>query len=108
MRNRGFEGLKFRRQSPLAGVVCDFVCPELRLVVELDGGVHALHEVRDAERDARLEEAGFKVVRSSNQAFLSNPNVLLDSIRNRAAEMGKQPPHPSRSASHLLPRGEKD
>jgi len=107
VRDRRFDNLKFRRQTPVCGVICDFACMEIRLVVELDGGVHKLHEAHDAERDARLEQAGFMVLRSGNEAFLSDPNVLLDAIRLRAAQMRTQPPHPPRSASHLLPQGEK-
>ncbi|WP_244093331.1 DUF559 domain-containing protein [Brevundimonas naejangsanensis] len=107
VRDRRFDNLKFRRQTPVAGAICDFACTEIRLVVELDGGVHKLHEAQDVERDARLEQAGFMVLRSGNEAFLSDPNVLLGAIRLRADQMWTQPPHPSRSASHLLPRGEK-
>ncbi|WP_292057334.1 MULTISPECIES: endonuclease domain-containing protein [unclassified Brevundimonas] len=107
VRDRRLDNLKFRRQTPVGGVICDFACTEIRLVVELDGGVHKLHEAQ-AERDARLEQAGFMVLRSGNEAFLSDPNVLLGAIRARAVQMRMQPPHPSGSAAHLLPRGEKE
>ena len=108
LRDRRFEGWKFRRQTPVAGFVPDFFCPELKLVVELDGGIHRLKENEDASRDLRITQAGFAVIRFGNEAFLRNPNILLDAIRLRAAEMEKQPPHPACSASHLLPRREKD
>ncbi|WP_292061895.1 endonuclease domain-containing protein [Brevundimonas sp. UBA7664] len=107
VRGRRFEGLKFRRQAPVAGKIVDFLCPELKLVVELDGGIHALRIVEDAERELLIAEAGFLVLRSGNEAFLRNPNILLDAIRLRASEMRNRPPHPSGSAAHLLPRGEK-
>ena len=107
VRDRRFDNLKFRRQTPVAGAICDFACTEIRLVVELDGGVHKLHEAQDVERDARLEQAGFMVLRSGNEAFLSDPNDLLGAIRLRAEQRRTQPPHPSGSA-HLLPRGEKE
>ncbi len=107
VRGRRFEGLKFRRQAPVAGKIVDFLCPELKLVIELDGGVHDLRIVEDAERELLIAEAGFLVLRSDNEAFLRNPNILLDAIRLRAWEMRNRPPHPSGSAAHLLPRGEK-
>ena len=107
LRDRRFEGWKFRRQTPVAGFIPDFFCPELKLVIVLDGGVHRLKEDEDALRDLRITKAGFFVIRFGNEAFLRNPNILLDAIRLRAAEMEKQPPHPACSASHLLPRGEK-
>src|SRR5579863_613611 len=33
-------GFKFRRQHPVGPYIADFCCTELRLMVELDGGVH--------------------------------------------------------------------
>jgi type I restriction enzyme R subunit len=108
LRNRRFETLKFRRQTPVAGAICDFFCAELRLIIELDGGIHDLKEAEDSLRDARLEAAGFRVLRFRNNAFLDNPNLVLEAIRRHAAGMLTQPPHPTGSAGHLLPRGEKE
>jgi very-short-patch-repair endonuclease len=34
-------GVSFRRQVPLAGYICDFVCASRKLVVEVDGAHHA-------------------------------------------------------------------
>ncbi len=98
LRGRNFEGLKFRRQVPVAGAIADFLCPELKLVIELDGGIHRLREVEDAERDLKLLEAGFTVLRFGNEAFLRNPNELLDAVRRHAARVRSNPPHPSGSA----------
>jgi very-short-patch-repair endonuclease len=94
LRNRQFEDLKFRRQAPVAGAIADFLCAELKLVIELDGGVHALREVEDAARDARLAQAGFTVLRFGNEGFLRNPSDLLDAIRAHAERVLKEPPHP--------------
>ena len=84
LRGRRFEGLKFRRQTPVAGAIPDFVCPEIRLVIELDGGIHDLKAVEDAARDLRLAEAGFTVLRFRNEAFLRNPGIILAAIRQHA------------------------
>jgi very-short-patch-repair endonuclease len=107
VRDRGLKGWKFRRQTPVAGSVADFFCAELGLIVELDGGVHRLREDADAPRDAKLIEAGFEVVRLGNEAFVTNPNLLTDAVNKRAVTMGKSPPHPAGSASHLLSPREK-
>ncbi|MGV9009345.1 endonuclease domain-containing protein [Brevundimonas sp.] len=85
LRDRRLAGLKFRRQAPVAGFVVDFLCLELKLVIELDGGVHRLREFEDAARDARIEAAGFQVLRFGNEAFLSNPAVVLEGIRRLKA-----------------------
>jgi very-short-patch-repair endonuclease len=38
---RRLSGFKFRRQVPVNGYIVDFVCIEVGLVVEVDGGQHA-------------------------------------------------------------------
>ncbi|MGZ9099479.1 MAG: endonuclease domain-containing protein [Brevundimonas sp.] len=98
LRSRQFEGLKFRRQVPVAGSIADFLCPALKLVIELDGGIHRLREVEDATRDLKLAEAGFTVLPFGNEAFLRNPNDLLDAVRRQASSVRPHPPHPSGSA----------
>jgi very-short-patch-repair endonuclease len=95
LRGRGFEHYKFRRQTRIGPWVADFCCYELRLVVELDGGVHRLREAEDAARDADLLRRGFTVLRFGNEAVLANPNLLLDAVRRHAVQ---RPPHPSGSA----------
>jgi very-short-patch-repair endonuclease len=40
LRGRKILGLKFRRQHVIAGFIVDFYCASLRLVLELDGGIH--------------------------------------------------------------------
>ncbi len=85
LRGRRCDGLKFRRHAPTAGAIPDFFCPEIRLAIELDGGVHRLREHRDADRDARLAAAGFTVLRFGNEAFLNNPAIVLEAIRRHAA-----------------------
>ena len=40
LRNRQFEGVKFRRQVSIGPYFADFVCYDARLVIEADGGQH--------------------------------------------------------------------
>jgi len=44
-------GLHFRRQQVVDGFIADFYCDKLKLVVEIDGGVHEKQKAYDAERD---------------------------------------------------------
>lgn len=92
LRGRRFEDWKFRRQTPIGPWIVDFCCFELKLVIELDGGVHVLREAEDQTRDADLERRGFSVLRFSNEAVLTDPNQVFDCIRRHART---QPPHPS-------------
>jgi very-short-patch-repair endonuclease len=84
LRGRGFETWKFRRQTQIGPWTADFCCYELRLVVELDGGVHRLREDADALRDADLKQRGFTVLRFRNEQVLTNPNLLFEAVRRHA------------------------
>ena len=61
--------MKFRRQQALVGFVVDFYCSELKLVIEIDGGVHDDPETRarDLLRTVEIERLGLKVVRIRNE-----------------------------------------
>ena len=80
-----FEGKKFRRQHPIGQYIADFVCLEKRLVVELDGGQHALPDeiLKDRERTSWLENEGYTVVRFWDNEILTNTSGVLEAIRER-------------------------
>ena len=78
LRNRNLGGLKFRRQSTVGPYVADFLCAELRLIVELDGGQHS--EEVDAKRTADLESLDFHVIRFWNHEVNENLNGVLKRI----------------------------
>ena len=89
LRDRRLEGLKFRRQLPLGPYIADFACPAIRLILELDGGVHVLRAERDATRDAWLTAKGWTVMRFANEAVLTNPGLLFEAVRRQAARVRK-------------------
>lgn len=66
IRYRQLGGFKFRRQHPLGPFIVDFVCLERKLVLELDGGQHAVRVTEDAHRTAWLNEHGYRVFRLWN------------------------------------------
>ena len=53
LRAHRFDGQKFRRQQPIGPYVVDFVHFGARLIVEADGGQHAVSP-KDVVRDAWL------------------------------------------------------
>jgi very-short-patch-repair endonuclease len=71
--------------------VADFYCPEARLVLEVDGGVHTLQDDADRARQEWLEQARLTVLRIRNEDVLSDVASVLARIAKaaRAAE-----PHP--------------
>jgi very-short-patch-repair endonuclease len=52
LRNRQLHGYKFRRQQRIGPYIADFACLECRLLLEVDGGQHALRTEDDRRRDA--------------------------------------------------------
>ena len=54
LRGRQLDGFKFSRQMPVGPFICDFMCRERHLVVELDGGQHA-ENATDMRRTAFLD-----------------------------------------------------
>lgn len=93
IRNRQIDGHKFVRQQPIIGYICDFVCREKRIVIEVDGGQHN-ESAADAIRDERLREKGYKVVRFWNNDVLRNIEGVLLTIQ---AELAEAAPHPTLS-----------
>jgi len=56
-------GVRFRRQVVLGPFIADFFAPSAKLVVEIDGAVHAKRREADAMRDAWMAARGIRVVR---------------------------------------------
>ncbi len=97
LRARHFLGLKFRRQSPVAGFVADFLCEERRVIVEADGGQHADNPA-DIERTVRLRAAGYEVIRYWNNDIMGNLEGVLEDLRGRLVAISDGgAPHPTLS-----------
>jgi very-short-patch-repair endonuclease len=84
VRDRALDGLRFRRQVPIGLHVIDFACLSARLIIEADGGVHALRTFDDAKRDSWLTSQGFQVLRFPNADIPGKPNDVLAAIRDAA------------------------
>ncbi|MBT8207765.1 MAG: endonuclease domain-containing protein [Acidimicrobiia bacterium] len=62
---RGATGTRFRRQVPIGEWIVDFASLEVRLVLEVDGGVH--NQSDETHRTHDLELRGFTVLRFTNE-----------------------------------------
>ncbi|MGJ4963055.1 endonuclease domain-containing protein [Bradyrhizobium sp. HKCCYLRH3061] len=81
IRSRRLDGHKFVRQLPVAEYICDFICRERRLIVEIDGGQHS-ESKQDVVRDRRLAEEGYRVLRFWNNDVLGNIEGVLTLIQD--------------------------
>ena len=77
---RGALGVRFRRQVVLGPYVVDFCAPSVRLVVEVDGAVHARQAERDAERTRWLEAHGWRVMRVDARAVTQRPGEVVATL----------------------------
>jgi len=77
LRKRQINGLKFRCQHPVESFIVDFYCPQHRLVIEVDGGVHDQQVEYDATRTERLNHLGYRVMRFRNKEVISNLSQVL-------------------------------
>ena len=91
LRNRSVAGCKFRRQHPVGPYICDFVCIDRQLVIEVDGGQHAIQIEKDEARTTYLESKGFTVMRFWNHEVLTETAAVLERIFNL---ISTDPPHP--------------
>ncbi|MGA7579511.1 MAG: DUF559 domain-containing protein [Desulfobaccales bacterium] len=51
LQSKQLEGFKFRRQAPIGKYIVDFVSFARKLIVEVDGGQHAVEIEKDQERE---------------------------------------------------------
>ena len=103
LRGRQLQGFRFRRQVPIAGSIADFLCPQARLIVEVDGGQHQAQEAYDAERTAVLVGLGYRVLRYWNDDVLLRTESVIDDIF-RVLTKGFTPPQPVRPAGIAVGR----
>ncbi len=81
LRAKRFLNYKFRRQFPIEPYIVDFVCLDLKLIIELDGSQHQEQQEYDLERTEFLTQRGFKVIRFWNNAIFNNLDGVLESLR---------------------------
>jgi len=84
-------GFKFRRQHPLMIYIVDFYCHRLKLVIEVDGSIHTLQEVKDVdlERQRLLELEGLKIIRFTNEEILKTREVVIEQINLLINELSR-------------------
>jgi very-short-patch-repair endonuclease len=90
LRGRQLCGWKFRRQHVIAGYIVDFYCAQLRLALEVDGGVHRGRRADDRERQERLASVGVRVVRLRNVDVLERLDDVLNEVVHHCEQRAAQ------------------
>jgi very-short-patch-repair endonuclease len=78
-------GFTFNRQRPVLNYIADFMCKDLKLIIETDGITHQSEEQseKDRRRQKALEENGFTVLRFQDNEVLHN----IVGVRERIEEV---------------------
>ena len=84
LRSGRLNGLHFRRQQPIGPYIVDFFCADSKLVVEVDGPIHASQAEYDQDRDAYLTAHGLRVLRFANDDIVHALDYVLSVIREAA------------------------
>lgn len=90
LRGGRIDGHKFRRQHPIDRYIADFACEQLKLIIEIDGGVHDRDDIilRDHLRQEELEQLGWTVLRFTNDEALGRPELIAATVRDHASRVG--------------------
>ena len=97
LRGKKILGLRFRSQHPIDIFIADFYCHPIKLVIEVDGGVHMLIEQKeyDIGRTGELNNWGIEVLRFTNNEIERDINKVINEIKRkcltRQSEMHKSP-----------------
>ena len=84
LRQQQLEGFKFRRQVSIGSIVVDFYCPELKFIIEADGGSHYATEeqrTKDKKRDDDSRSLGLSVLRFTNLDITGNIEGVIFKIK---------------------------
>ena len=87
-------GTHFRRQVRVGPYIADFATHKTKLIIEVDGGQHAIRTAADEERTRVLEANGYRVLRFWNNDVLQNIDGVLEEIQRTITTTPTPDPSP--------------
>ena len=88
IRNNNLE-YKFRRQTSIGSYIVDFYCHKLKLIIEVDGGIHNDQIEYDTKRETWLKNQGYNILRIPNENCIYLADNILKIIKTKIAELTK-------------------
>jgi cyclase len=88
-----FPNYRFKRQHPVSQYIADFYCHKLKLVIEIDGGIHLSEEVKsyDKARDEFMQSLGLKILRFTNDEVGKDGEIVVKKLRELIEEIVNEP-----------------
>lgn len=106
-------GLRFRPQQPIDIFIADFYYHPIKLVIEVDGGIHKSKDQLeyDIGREAELNYWDIKVIRFTIEEIEDNINKVIKKIERicikRYSELGQSPLRGFRGEKNLVPNAQR-
>jgi len=72
-----FNNLNFNRQQVIEPFIVDFYCPQVKLIIEIDGSTHLFSGEYDINRDNYLSDKGFYIIHFQDIDIKQNLNSVL-------------------------------
>lgn len=96
VRNRRFLNKKFYRQYVIfydnqgkeRFFIADFYCPEEKIIVELDGGIHNKQKNYDKIRSEFIESKSIRVIRFKNREIENSLSEVFDRLKRFLGYVG--------------------
>ena len=81
-------GVKFRRQHGIGHYIVDFYCPELKLIIEVDGESHFFEDAQayDKIRDKFMLELGLTTIRITNIEIMQNIDGVCEYLQQHVQQ----------------------
>jgi very-short-patch-repair endonuclease len=80
LKNKNFKNLDFDRQKIIGNYIVDFYCPNLQIVIEIDGSSHIGKEKYDETRDIYLMSLGLKIIHIEDISVLNDLNQVIQHL----------------------------
>ena len=80
LKDKKMRGYQFYRQRPVLQYIADFMCKELKLIIEVDGITHFWEEtvIKDKQKESDLNNAGYTIIRFRDEEVLKDiRNVIF-------------------------------
>ncbi|MDG5995362.1 MAG: hypothetical protein DCC43_15190 [Candidatus Brocadia sp.] len=93
----GGQGLSIQEAKARAAYIADFLCKELKLVIEIDEITHLDGETgeKDKQKTRTLESAGFIIIRFTDEDVLKHASGVMQRIEKMADAIGLSSPPPT-------------
>lgn len=99
-------GYLFRRQYAIGRFIVDFYCPELKIIVEIDGGIHGEGDTpkHDANRERFFKQFNldFYIKRYQNEQVTNYTESVYNDLKSYCSYVASPKPSPNPS---LVGRG---